>query len=234
MNFTMRSLSWRVSAVLYKYSYIKIARQLDDDLFAFLGDNTQGMIVADCGCGPGRTIDEFLSRGAKRVFAIDGNLSMLRQVKNLLPEAVISGKVIPFHSRFNPKMFLHILERHPDYDGFDLILFKRSLYGPSVQSIALLKASISSLNQGGMVVVIHPERSLRKYAFGTRLKVEPYTLYHLVNRFSSVLGQKLRLGDYQIYFKEDLIALMRIAASGNSIEVIPSKQSAYNLVVIHA
>jgi ubiquinone/menaquinone biosynthesis C-methylase UbiE len=69
-----RHLSWYVSALLYRLSYIQLAHQLDDDLFRYLGEQVSGSVVADCGCGPGVGVETFLEHGAAQVFAIDSNL----------------------------------------------------------------------------------------------------------------------------------------------------------------
>ena len=86
MKFLSRQFGWNISAVLYRFSYIQITHQLDEEMFTCLGDQLKGAIVADCGCGPGRLAEKLLERGAAQVFAIDHNMSMICQLQAHLPE----------------------------------------------------------------------------------------------------------------------------------------------------
>jgi SAM-dependent methyltransferase len=225
-------LSWYLSAIFYRFTFIGIANQVDEEMFAYLGGKVKGAVVADCGCGPGALAAKLLRRGARRVVAIDGNGGMLSQVAARLPEAVNSGHVIPVQARFSAELFERLVAEHPGIRGFDLALFKRSLYMPRGQAVEIVRAAAEHLNPGGKVVVIHPERSLRRYAFGPGMRVRSYTPYHLVNRTLSRLGQRLGLGEYAVYTREELVGLVEEAARGRAVEVIPSKQRAYNLVAV--
>ena len=234
MKSERRQLSWYVSAILYRYSYIGIAHQLDDDLFAYLGDNLNGILAADCGCGPGQVTEKLFSHGAGRILAIDQNATMLRQLEARLPQAVSEGRVQAVQSRFYPALFPELLAQADAFPGFGLILFKRSLYMPSDQALSILRAAVASLIPGGKLVVIHVERSLRQYAFKPDMKIAPYTPYHLINRFFSRAGHLLGLGEYSLYTRQALVNLLTQAADGKPVEIIPSQQRAYNLVAITA
>ena len=59
-----------------------------------------------------------------------------------------------------------------------------------------------------------------------------HTTYHLFNRFISKLGEKLGIGDYTVYTQDELLGLLRTAALGREVELIPSRQRAYNLVAV--
>jgi hypothetical protein len=83
-----------------------------------------------------------------------------------------------------------------------------------------------------VLAVIHGERSLRRYAFGPGLRPAPHTPYHLFNRAISKIGQILGLGHYQVYTQAELLDLLRAAAPGRRVELIPSQQWAYNLVAV--
>ena len=115
MKFERRHLSWYVSAVLYRYSYIGIANQVDKDLFEYLGNRLSGILVADCGCGPGQLTEKLLARGAGQILAIDHNISMLRQVESRLPQAIRDERVITIHSRFYPSLFSDYLTESGQY-----------------------------------------------------------------------------------------------------------------------
>jgi SAM-dependent methyltransferase len=234
MKFERRQLSWYVSAVLYRYSYIDIARQLDDDLFAYLGDHLNGVLAADCGCGPGQLTEKLLACGVGRILAIDHNIAMLHQLETRVPQAFQEGRVITIHARLYPGLFTEYLNQTKKFPGYGLILFKRSLYMPPDEALSLLRAATASLIPGGMLVVIHGERSLRQYAFLPDMKIASHTLYHLINRFFSRVGHSLGLGEYNLYTCQELVDLLTQAAEGKHVQVIPSQQRAYNLVAITA
>jgi SAM-dependent methyltransferase len=234
MKIERRQLSWYISAVLYRYSYIDIANKLDDDLFAYLGDKLQGGLAADCGCGPGRLTEKLLERAVERVLAIDHNASMLRQLEARLPQAVQAGRVVPLQSRIYPALFSDFLTRMDSQPGYGLILFKRSLYMPQAEALAILQAAASCLVPGGVLAVIHGERSLRQYALSPDMKIASYTLFHLINRFFSRTAHFLGLGEYGLYTRQELLHLLMQAAQGRRVEIIPSRQRAYNMVAITA
>lgn len=234
MKIERRQLSWYVSAVLYRYSFIKIVDQIDDDLFSYLDNKIQCALAADCGCGPGRLTEKLLERGVERIVAIDHNASMLRQLKARLPQAVQDRRVISVHARMYPALFRDQLTRAGSHSGYVLILFKRSLYMPRAEALALLQAAASCLSPGGVLAVIHGERSLRHYAFSPEMKITPYTSFHLINRFFSRMSHILGLGEYGLYTREELLDLLTQAAQGRRVEIIPSQQRAYNLAAIIA
>lgn len=224
-----RHWNWYVSAPFYKRTYIQIAHQLDDDLFACLGTRTQDAVVADCGCGPGVVTEKFLEEGARRVFAVDVNPRMLSQARERLSDAVAAGQVIPLQRAADAQLFTDLRHQFLQGGGFDVILFKRSLYNHRDEALPILQSAAASLNPGGVLVVIHGERSLRRYAFGPGLRPMSHTPYHLFNRAISKIGQVLGLGHYQVYAQSELLDLLREAAHGGDVELIPSRQRAYNL-----
>lgn len=91
--------------------------------------------------------------------------------------------------------------------------------------------SAAALRAGG-VVVVHPERQLRRYAFALPFGVTSYTLFHLFNRAISRLAERFGAEEYTLYARDELLALLRDAVPGASIEVIPSRQRPYNLVAL--
>jgi len=221
---------WYISSLFYRLSYIRIAHQLDKDLFAYLGDRTQGAIVADCGCGPGVVVEKFLQQGAAQVYAIDVNGSMIYQTRSRLADSIAKGRVVVVHRAFDTHIFPELHERFLDGRGFDIILFKRSLYIRPEQALSILQTGAKSLNSGGVLAVIHADRSLRRYAFGPGLKVMTHTPYHLFNRCFGLLGDKSGIGQYTLYSRDELLDLVRVALPDLRVELIPTQQQAYNLV----
>ena len=123
MNSSSQHWSWYVSSLFYRLSYVRIAHQLDEDLFAYLGDRTRGAVVADCGCGPGLVAAKFLEQGASQIFAIDVNDSMLYQTRSRLADAMDKGRAVVVHRAFDAHLFSELQERFLDGRGFDIILF---------------------------------------------------------------------------------------------------------------
>lgn len=218
--------AWDISARFYRRTYGPLAHGLDDQLFAWLGDLT-GAVVADVGCGPGVVARKFLGRGAGRVYAIDVSPLMLAQVGD-------DPRIVPVQGRVED----HVLERIRDEgepEGFDVVLFKRSLYLPRPQAVEALRAALACLRPGGRVCVIHPEARLLTYAFGSPPRPRAHTPYHLFNRAISTLGVLVGGEDYSVYTRDELRALAEEAADTAPVEVLDGGLSAaFNLVGIRA
>lgn len=223
---------WHVSAQFYRRTYIRIAHQLDQELFAYLGARVHGAIVADCGCGPGVVAEKFVQQGAARVLAIDVNPGMLRQAQTRLAPAIEAGRAMIVPRLVDAALFAALRTNAATRDGLDVILFKRSLYDLPQTSQATLRTALDCLRPGGVLVVIHADSSLRRYAFGPRLRPTRYTAYHLFNRLVSRLGEWLGVGRYTLYTQAELLALLHAAAGDRTVELIPSRQRAYILAAI--
>lgn len=214
--------AWNISALFYKRTYGPLAHQLDEDLFSYLGEDLKGAVVADCGCGPGVVSRKLVGRGAQRVFAIDANPLMLRQLE-------VVPQIIPIEAKVEEGIFDR-LEKEWGQQGLDLILFKRSLYQDRPQAVEVLRSAYRHLNPGGRVVIVHPEGSWRVYAFGDPPRLHRHTPYHLFNRAISLLGVLAGIESYALYTREELLALALEASPEASVELIPSQQRAFNLV----
>ena len=202
---------------------------MDEDLFLFLNQWLPDAVVADCGCGPGIVTEKFLKKGAHKVYAIDVNQAMLHQVKNRLSCYIDQGQLEVIHRPFTPGLFSDLVDHQPR-DAPNIVLFKRSLYDRPQQTKKVLAAAYASLAPGGVLAVIHPERSLRRYAFGPRLQIKPYTGYHLFNRVISTLADWFRIKRYTLYDQTGLKNLLQSALPQARVSAIPTQQSAFNLV----
>ncbi len=223
---------WQVSSIFYRFSYIQLAHQLDEEMFAYLGSRVRDAVVADCGCGPGIVTEKFAYRGARCIFAVDTNEAMLQQMQHRLAAAGMLERVITVHQPFTPGLFAQLCPQIMNGNGFDIILFKRSLYLPTEQAVTVLKEAVASLHHQGVLVLIHGERSWQKYAFGPQGEFASYSLYHLFNRVVSLLGEKLGGGSYTLYTRQELGGLLKSTFPQNRVERIPSQQQAYNLFAI--
>jgi 2-polyprenyl-3-methyl-5-hydroxy-6-metoxy-1,4-benzoquinol methylase len=214
---------WNISALFYAKTYGPLAHQLDDELFAYLGASLRGAVVADCGCGPGVVSEKLAARGAARVFAIDVSPQMLKQVPTLPQIKTIQAVV--------EDGVLRRLKETEASAGFDLILFKRSLYQDKPQALRVLRDAFECLRPGGRIVVIHPEGALLRYAFGAPMRLQRHSLYHLFNRSISLFGVVTGLEKYALYTRAELLSLAREVAGGQ-LEEPASQQQAFNLVAI--
>jgi len=227
-----RNWRWFVSAPFYRLSYNELAHQLDEELRAFLGGGLAGAVVADCGCGPGVVVEKFLQWGAARVFAIDDNPGMVQQVRAHLAQAIAAGRLVVVPCAFTPQLFPDLQAQYLGGRGFDVILFKRSLYLPPQRALPVLRSAVTALEPGGVLLVVHPEVSLGRYAFARGGRWASHTLYHLFNRTISLLGCWLRLGAYQLYTRDALAALLEAAAPGLPMIPVPTQQQAFNLLAV--
>jgi SAM-dependent methyltransferase len=215
---------WNISALFYAKTYGPLAHQLDEELFAYLGDSLRGAVVADCGCGPGVVSQKLVEHGAEKVFAIDVSPQMLKQVPRL-PQIKTLQAVVEDGA-------LQRLTETEASGGFDLILFKRSLYQDKPQALRVLRDAFQCLRPGGCIVVIHPEGALLRYAFGEPLRLQRHSLYHLFNRSISLFGVATGLEKYALYTRAELLTLAREAAGKGEVKEIASQQQAFNLVAI--
>jgi SAM-dependent methyltransferase len=234
MNTHNRYWSWLLSAPFYRFTYLRIAHQLDEDLFTHLGELVQGAVVADCGCGPGIVSEKFLQHGAAKVFAIDVNTSMLAQAQDRLAAAIAEKRVELVHAPFQPLLFSSLADQQKGHKPFNIILFKRSLYHKQAQAVEILHAASAQIASGGVLALVHPARSLARYAFSQAYGFTPYTLYHLFNRLISRLAVRVGISSYTLYGRDELFELLQSAVPGWSVEWIPSQQTAYHLIAAHA
>lgn len=227
-----RLWAWYVSALVYEWSYIRVAHQTDADVLRYLGDRVVGATVADCGCGPGMVTEKFLQAGAARVVAIDANAGMLSKVRTRLAKAVVTGQVMVHHASHEgdtlPRLCQNVLEGR----GFDVILFKRSLYMPRPRALQTLRRAAAALCPNGVIVMVHPERSLRRYALAPPFGLTCYTPFHLFNRAVSRVAEWSGMEEYTLYTRRELLALLHEAVPAASVEWIPSPQRPYNLAAL--
>lgn len=227
-----RLWAWDISALVYERAYIRVAHQTDDDLLAHLGSSVLGATVADCGCGPGVVSEKLLRAGASFVVALDTNAGMVEKARRRLANDIADGRSVVRRQSHAGDALVQVAAEVLNGRGFDMILFKRSLYMPRAQALHTLQSAAAALRAGGAVVVVHPERRLRRYAFALPFGVTSYTLFHLFNRAISRLAERFGAEEYTLYARDELLALLRDAVPSASVEVIPSRQRPYNLVAM--
>jgi SAM-dependent methyltransferase len=227
-----RLWAWYLSALVYEWSYVQVAHQTDRDLFRYLGERIVGATVADCGCGPGIVTEKFLEAGAARVIAIDANAGMIGKTRARLAKAIANGQVLIQHASHEGEMLPRLRQKELAGRGFDIVLFKRSLYMPRPRALLTLRQTAATLCAKGMLIIIHPERSLARYAFAPPLGVTPYTLFHLCNRAISRIAEWCGMEEYTLYSRRELLALLGEAVPEAKVELIPSRQRPYNMVAL--
>ena len=224
-----RLWAWSLSALVYEKAYIRVAHQTDADLLAYLGDRVEGATVADCGCGPGVVSEKFLQAGAARVVAIDSNAGMVEKAQARLQPFVQSGRAIVRQLSHEGETLVRLRREALDGHGFDIVLFKRSLYMPRPRALQTIRHAAAALEAEGMIGVIHPERMLGRYAFAPPLGITSYTPFHLLNRAISRVAECCGMEEYTLYSRGELLDLLREAVPQAAVEAIPSQQRPYNL-----
>lgn len=225
--------AWNLSARVYRLAYIRIAHQIDHDMVAYLGERIVGATIADCGCGPGVVTEKLLQAGAARVVALDSNAAMVAKARTLLAKPIASGQVLLCQASYEGDALARVNQQDLGGYGFDIVLFKRSLYMPRPRALLTLRQAAATLRPQGSIVVIHPERSLSRYAFAPPYSLTSYTLFHLVNRALSRLLEWWGAEEYTLYSCVDLVTLLHEAMPHACVEHIPSQQRPYNLVALH-
>jgi SAM-dependent methyltransferase len=229
-----RLWAWYLSALFYEWSYIQVAHQTDIDFFRYLGDRIVGATVVDCGCGPGVVTEKFLEVGAARVVAIDANIRMIEKAQARLAKAIASGQVLLQHASHEGETLPALQHIVLGDRGFDIVLFKRSLYMPRPRALLTLRRAASTLCTDGVMVVVHPERSLWRYAFAPPFGITAYTFFHVFNRVISRLAECCGMEEYTLYSRRELFSLLHEAVPEAQVEIIPSQQRPYNLMALQA
>ena len=224
--------AWHISSMVYERSYIRVAHQTDIDLLTYLGGRVVGATVVDCGCGPGVVTEKFLQAGASRVVAIDTNTGMLHKAQARLAKAITTGQVLLQQASHEGETLAQLHQHELEGRGFDIVLFKRSLYMPRPRAIQTLRHAASTLCAKGVMVIVHPERSLFRYAFAPPFGLTPYTLFHLGNRMVSRLAEWCGMEEYTLYSRRELLSLLHEAVPEATVELIPSQQRPYNLAAL--
>jgi len=215
---------WNVTARIYAWTSGPLSYPLDTDLLAYIGDRIKGAVVADCGCGPGLATRRMVSEGAERVYAIDVSREMLDQIGE-------SPRIVTVQSTMEERPLDKLREDGVE-EGFDLILFKRSLYMNRTEALEVLKNAYSHLHPAGCIAVIHPEKRLGPYFFGSPPRLRRYTVPHMINRTSNRFGVLAGVEKYELYTRDELLALAAEVADSRHVESIPSGQRAFNMVAI--
>ena len=224
--------AWNLSALVYEWSYIHVAHQTDADFLHYLGERVVGATVADCGCGPGVVAEKLLAAGAARVVAIDANASMIGKARARLAKAIAAGQALVRHASHEGETLTCLRQKELGGRGFDIVLFKRSLYMPRPRALLTLRQAAATLHARGVMVVVHPERSLSRYAFAPPFGLTPYTLFHLCNRVLSRLAEWCGMEEYTLYSRCELLSLLGEAVPEARVECIPSRQRPYNLAAL--
>jgi SAM-dependent methyltransferase len=228
-----RLWAWNISALVYEWAYIQVAHQTDVDLFAYLGERVSGATIADCGCGPGVVSEKFLRAGAAKVVTLDSNPGMIEKTRQRLCSYIASGCAFVIQRSHEGDGVVRAAHEVLNGEKFDLVLFKRSLYMSRPQALATLRHVAGALRPSGMIVVIHPERHLLRYAFAPPIGMTRYTPFHLFNRVISRVAEFFGAEEYTLYSHRELLALLQDVVPRANVVSIPSQQRPYNLAVLH-
>src|SRR5262249_21726533 len=170
--------------------------------------------------------------GAPAWVAIAATASTIKRAKARLLNQAATGKVVVCQTSHEARPLAGICQQALDGRGFDIVLFKRSLYMPRQRALLTLRQAAAALGARGMIVVVHPERSLWRYAFAPPFGLTSYTPLYLVNRAISRILEWGGLEEYTLYTCAELLALLREAVPGAQVKRLPSQQRPYNLVAL--
>jgi hypothetical protein len=136
------------------------------------------------------------------------------------------------HASHEGEALAYLRQQELQGRGFDIVLFKRSLYMPRARALLTLRYAASTLCAKGIMVVVHPERALSRYAFAPPFGLTAYTLFHLFNRTISRFAEWCGMEEYTLYTRQELLMLLREAVPEAQVHFIPSQQRPYNLVAL--
>lgn len=221
-----RHTLWDVSALVYARTYDETAHGVDHDVLSLLDSRLRDGVVLDAGCGPGVVVRKLLDRRVQKVIGVDISHKMLVQ----LPDDV---RVQGVHADLTADVIASLRYQFTA-KGFRLVLFKRSLYQDPETAKSLLHAAFESLDDAGVVVIIHPETNLEKYLLNesARQRWAVHTVYHAFNRAISRVLTWLGIHEYRTWDRDGLIELARSAAPEANVEILPTQQRAFNVVAI--
>lgn len=222
-----KKLSWYLSSISYKQTYVSVAHQVDSDFLDFIGGRVENAFVADCGCGPGVVTKKLAEHGATKITAIDMNPGMIFHAKRLLKPEIDQGKVRVLLKGYSPSLFKELKDTETNGGGFDIVLFKRSLYCSRDVIVENLKAAYKTLRPDGQIIIIHPNKSFLDYVFKRFPVPALYSPYHFFNRIISLAAHWLRVGEYRVYSNEQWYQIFRYVSPKIHFEEIPTKQRAY-------
>jgi SAM-dependent methyltransferase len=220
--------TWYASALWYRFFDAQVACEADRNLFTSLnrlGHPITNEIVGDFGCGPAIVVEKLVAQHAKKIVAIDYNGAMLWWVKRLRKECA-TGQVVPLQRSSCDDKLWDDIPVLVDRRRFDIILFKRSLYIDPEQAPDVLFRAWMLLARGGVLAVVHPEKSEERYFFRDGHYTSHTILYKLNRRFSEWTQD-----EYQLYTKEELFKLVKRALPKAQVTYGVTTQSAFNIVL---
>jgi hypothetical protein len=136
------------------------------------------------------------------------------------------------HGSYEAETLAGIREQALAGRGFDLVLFKRSLYMPRLRALCTLRTAAASLCTRGLIVVAHPDRSLWRYACAPPFGFTSYTPLHIVNRAVSRVLAWSGGEEYTLYTRAELLGLLQEAVPGAHVQRMHTQQRPYNLVAL--
>lgn len=224
-------LSWYISAICYRWSSTEASIQADRDLISYLGSRLADAVIIDCGAGPGLLSRQLLDHHPRLVVAVDANPRMVDQARQRLRTAEAEGKA-RVEQRYIDAHYFDSLTEQADRRP-DACIFKRSLYRSRAETEATLRAAVRALAPGGVIAVVHPERSLRRYVLGEPARLRGYSAFHLFNRVISRASVLLGLSSsYRTYDRTELLGLLGDVSAGGTVSAVPSSQASYTVAVL--
>jgi len=193
---------WDINAYFYDEVESRLSKDINKLTFNYLKKNNllRYKNVLDLFCGTGNVSISLLDLNVKKIVAIDNSKLMLNRFNHKIRSNKQKNKlkIIKLdilNSNLN-KIFGH--------ERFDVIYIKRALYFSDKENIQILKQAHKLLNKNGVIVVINPEKNLRKYIQG---RILPFSISSFLRRLWAWIGIGINVVNYKLYTSNQFVDL---------------------------
>lgn len=218
----MKKNGWSIVAKAYDYVYSPLVHAIDNVIMEHLGERIKGAKVLDGCCGTGQITFKSINMGAEKVTAVDNNPDMINQMKQRKEYWMYNGSIDLVEADICEGIISEL-------GNFDIMYFRRCLYFPRQTTVSLLSEAYSNLNQGGSIIIVHPEKNLRKYCENKHRWFAPT---HLARRVLACVGKWSGSVEYRPYTAVELEKLCLDACPNGTLISLDAPLPAYNIKVI--
>ena len=224
-----RSKGWGITARSYGgLFYSKLMRFYDGQIFGLMQDQLKDSVLVDAGAGRCNLGFELLkaTEGRALAFAIENNPGMIKRIKKYKKTNSVMFRNLEIITK---DMYSGIISQIGMRFPYDILLFKRSLYGTDLQIKKVLQEAYEYLKPDGAIFIIHPEKDQKLFdddGFGR------IALDHWAKRQFNKLGSLVKNHQRKPMHREELEQLCHEALPNVPIEFLPNSRPAYNFLMI--
>ena len=219
---------WNLSALFYELSYSKLMHEIDGYTIGFLDNlgKLENSRILDIGAGTGNIDFKLIQGGAKEVIAIENTPAMILRLESKIrkqPEYIKKIKVI------KQDAYNGIIQNLGENEKFDVELFRRVLYKKEDEVRRLLGEGFKSLNDDGIMFIVHPEADKRKY-FDNGF--EGIALSHVLKWHITDIGETISSIEYNRFTKTELETILKESCPDSYVKNHTPIRPAYNIFTI--